>query len=121
MLPGFLQPLLGDGQKALLREVILWCNDHPCVYAQSWLPRATIEKLTPLAELGERPLGDYIFQHQGLRRGQIEITQLQVKLLQHHVAERCYTRRSVFQLQDMPLLVSEAFLPAMATLTETVV
>lgn len=121
MLPDFLQPLLGSEHSALLREVILWCNDKPCVYAQSWLPRTTIEQLTPLADLGERPLGDYIFQHQGLRRGIIEVTRLEVKLPQHNVAEHCYTRRSVFQLQDLPLLVSEAFLPAMATLTEPVV
>lgn len=119
-LPDFLRPLLGNAEQALLREVILWCNDKPCVYAQSWLPDTTIEKLTPLAQLGERPLGDYIFQHQGLRRGSIEATQLDVLLPQFHIATRCFTRRSVFQLQDMPLLVSEAFLPAISHLTEAV-
>jgi chorismate lyase len=115
-LPAFLQPLLPHTQAAQVREVILWCNELPCVYAQSWLPEHTLAQLQPLADLGERPLGDYIFQHQSLQRGTIEATELVIALSQLTVPVRCLTRRSVFQLQQLPLLVAEAFLPDMAKL-----
>ncbi|MGP9800051.1 chorismate--pyruvate lyase family protein [Rheinheimera sp. NSM] len=118
-LPAFLQPLLPETHTAQLREVILWCNGQPCVYAQSWLPQCTIDRLRPLADLGERPLGDYIFQQPGLRRGIIEATQLDIALPQLSIAAPCYARRSVFTLSGLPLLVAEAFLPAMALLDET--
>ena len=118
-LPAFLRLLLPDTHTAQLREVILWCNDMPCVYAQSWLPEQTVNALRPLADLGERPLGDYIFQQPGLRRGIIEATQLDIALPQLSIAGPCHARRSVFTLSGLPLLVAEAFLPAMALLDET--
>lgn len=96
--------------------MILWCNDMPCVYAQSWLPQQTIALLQPLAQLGERPLGDYIFQHQSLQRGVIEAAQFDIALPQWDIAALCYVRRSVFQLQGQPLLVAEAFLPDISKL-----
>ncbi|HEX5792571.1 MAG TPA: chorismate lyase [Rheinheimera sp.] len=117
-LPAFLQPLLPDTDDAQLREVVLWCNDQPCVYAQSWLPQQTINTLRPLADLGERPLGDYIFQQAGLQRGVIEATALQVALPQI-APMQCYARRSVFMLNGLPLLVAEAFLPALTQLSVT--
>ena len=123
-LPDFLRAQLPDTQAVQVREVILWCNELPCDYAQSWLPQQTINALTPLADLGERPLGDYIFQQPGLRRGAIEVAQLQLALpqlqptLPQCAASRCYARRSVFTLDGMPLLVAEAFLPAISQLAE---
>ncbi|MEH8018756.1 chorismate lyase [Rheinheimera muenzenbergensis] len=114
-LPVFLQPLLPGTATAQLREVLLWCDDKPCVYAQSWLPAHTIETLKPLADLGERPLGDYIFQQPGLQRGSIETAQLQLALPQC-VAALCHARRSVFSLNGLPLLVAEVFLPAITEL-----
>ncbi|MEH8019970.1 chorismate lyase [Rheinheimera metallidurans] len=119
-LPNFLQPLLPNTKQAQVREVILWCDNQPCVYAQSWLPEQTINTLRPLASLGERPLGEYIFQHQSLRRGPIEATTLAIEFAQLNLASTCYVRRSVFQLENQPLLVAEAFLPAMANLARLV-
>ena len=115
-LPAFLQHLLPGTDTAQLREVILWCNEQPCVYAQSWLPQRTIDRLRPLADLGERPLGDYIFQQPGLHRGGIEAAQLALPQL---APALCYARRSVFTLNGLPLLVAEVFLPAMAELEMT--
>ena len=112
--PAFLQPLLPDTHNGQLREVILWCDNKPCVYAQSWLPQHTINTLRPLADLGERPLGDYIFQQAGLTRGTIEAVELDVAasaLAAFAPAERCFARRSVFRLNNLPLLVAEVFLP----------
>uniref|UniRef100_A0A486XLM4 Probable chorismate pyruvate-lyase n=1 Tax=Rheinheimera sp. BAL341 TaxID=1708203 RepID=A0A486XLM4_9GAMM len=120
-LPAFLQPVLAGTVEAQLREVILWCDDKPCVYAQSWLPQHTINTLTPLAELGERPLGDYIFQQPGLIRGSINaaIFELSGSALTAFGAKGLsYARRSVFQLNGLPLLVAEVFLPAITQLQD---
>lgn len=116
-LPPFLAALLPDTRVAQVREVILWCNDKPCVYAQSWLPEATVDALKPLADLGERPLGDFIFQHQDLTRGKIEAASVQLALPELP-NKSCLARRSVFCLQRKPLLVAEVFLPALLTLCE---
>ena len=117
-LPSFLQPLLLGTVHAQLREVILWCDDKPCVYAQSWLPQQTINQLQPLADMGERPLGDYIFQQAGLSRGTIEATELTLQGTLTSITQdsRCFARRSVFQLHGLPLLVAEVFLPAITQL-----
>ncbi len=115
-LPAFLQHLLPQTGDAQVREVILWCDEQPCVYAQSWLPAETLAVLRPLADLGERPLGDYIFQHADLYRSNIEAAELMLTLPALSGAQSCLARRSVFWLQQQPLLVAEVFLPAMAML-----
>jgi chorismate lyase len=121
VLPAFLQALLPNISVAQVREVILWCDERPCVYAQSWLPEQTLNTLRPLADLGERPLGDYIFQHKSLTRGAIEAAQLDIALPQFSAPLVCTARRSVFQLELQPLLVAEAFLPDMAFLERSLV
>lgn len=117
-LPAFLQPLLTTSCSALLREVILYCDDLPCVYAQSWLPKTTLDALQPLASMGQRPLGDYIFKQQNLYRGAIEACQLDISLEQVAMGNKqhCWARRSIFELQQQPFLVAEVFLPAIGQL-----
>ena len=117
-LPDFLQSLLPDTAMAQVREVILWCDDKPIVYAQSWLPEQTIHDLRALADVGERPLGDIIFQQPGLVRGPIEVSEIELALPQLAGKQYCWARRSVFSLQQHPLLVSEVFLPAISSLRE---
>jgi len=46
-----------------LREVILFCNDEPIVFAQTIIPVETISKgLEQLGNLGNKPLGDILFE-----------------------------------------------------------
>ena len=46
-----------------LREVILLCNDVPIVFAQTIIPLETISKgLEQLGSLGNKPLGDILFE-----------------------------------------------------------
>jgi chorismate lyase len=120
-LPAFLQPLLAETTFALVREVILYCDNQPCVYGQSWLPETTLDKLQPLAKMGNRPLGDYIFRQENLVRGEIEACQVDISLTQVNAGQtqHCWARRSVFQLQQQPFLVAEVFLPAIEQLSAT--
>ncbi|MCH8536266.1 MAG: chorismate lyase [Alkalimonas sp.] len=113
-LPTRLRPELAGAERAVLREVILRCNQQPMVYAQSWLPLATLQAISPLAELGEQPLGEFIFRHPALQRGPIELARLDSQRL--GLKAECprasiWARRSVFMLDQHPLQVVEAFLP----------
>jgi chorismate--pyruvate lyase len=102
----------------LKRDVILWCDSKPCVYAQSWLPESTLDKMQPLARLGAQPLGEYIFQHTSLERGVIEVAVLEAGFVLPVLGaqQKLWARRSAFSVQQQPLLVQEIFLPGVLEL-----
>ncbi|WP_333609022.1 chorismate--pyruvate lyase family protein [Arsukibacterium sp.] len=112
-LPAFLSPLLPQAKQCQLREVLLFCDDSPCVYAQSWLPLQSLQQLQPLADLGEQPLGEYLFSHSELLRGQIEVSQLTLaaKPAWALSAGNYWARRSVLTIAGCSVLVAELFLP----------
>lgn len=98
----------------LCREVLMSLDGQPAVFAQSWLPDNTIAALQPLAQLGEQPLGEYIFTQPGLSRGGIEVLCLPQGLQLPAVPDAAHTelwgRRSYFSLQQHEFLVQEIFL-----------
>lgn len=105
-------------EQGLKRDVILWCDGIACVYAQSWLPQSTLQQLQPLARLGAQPLGEFIFQHDSLQRGPIEVAQIEAGLQLPVLGQQpqLWARRSVFSVQQQPLLVQEIFLPGVLEL-----
>ncbi len=117
-LPDFLQQRW-QTESGLQREVILYLDDQPCVYAQSFLPDHTVAALQPLATLGEVPLGHYIFTRPGLYRSEIEVCELTAGLdLPGLGPQRALAgRRSYFQLEQHEMLVQELFLPALGDFT----
>jgi chorismate--pyruvate lyase len=116
-MPEQLQQLWSQTE-GLKRDVILWCDHKACVYGQSWLPESTLQQMRPLAQLGSQPLGEYIFQHTSLERGEIEVARLAAGLSLPVVGEQAelWARRSVFVLQQQQLLVQEIFLPGVLEL-----
>ena len=100
-------------QRALVREVILSGNKQPWVYARSIIPMKTLTgRLRKLRKLDNRPLGALLFSDPGMTRGPIEISNL---LMSEQTVPTTYGRpiqgrRSLFWLDDKPLLVSEVFL-----------
>ncbi len=113
------QALLSNEVNTVLnREVLLLCDDKPVVYAQSWLPISNNNTNNQLHNMGERPLGDVIFQDHAFKRADIEsarfddnhsLQSLVSKLnLPIHIL---LVRRSVFSLHDYKFLVCEVFLP----------
>lgn len=116
-LPDFLVPLLPETLLAQKREVLMYCDNAPAVYAQSWFPQQTMQALTALSGLGQHSLGEFLFRHKELVRGEIETTELTITLPQAAITQiPCRARRSVFRLGEYPLLVAEVFLPTMMTL-----
>lgn len=111
--------VLGTKQQiALCREVILYGDEKPRVYAQSWIPLEQLADNSLFLNLGERPLGEFIFQHPNLVRQDLMITQFsagsQLCSLLHDLSLEIAdvsARRSVFHLADLKLMVCEAFLP----------
>jgi chorismate--pyruvate lyase len=105
-------------EKGINREVLLWCNAQPMVYAQSWLPITKGMKQQALLTLGNKPLGDVIFQHPDLRRTEIEVARFDENHPVQQLIEQpalnlqsLWGRRSVFSLAQNRFLVAELFLP----------
>ncbi len=105
-------------QRALIRQVRLWCDEQPWVFARTVIPvRSLRGAQRRLAHLGNRPLGAYLFAHPALQRSPLQVTQINStsRLLADcaPLQPRVWGRRSLFRLQGHPLLVSEFFLPTL--------
>lgn len=126
---GWSRPLPGEARAlgfrrftaALVRQVRLKCGDTPWVYARTVIPRTTLTgRHRRLAHLRNRSLGAVLFSDPGMRRGELELARIAPGDPLHvlafsHVADSAdvlWGRRSVFWLDDKPLLVSEFFLPS---------
>lgn len=113
--------IVRTGEKVLAREVLLYCDNKPHVFARSLLPLTSLTgEQTLLAELGNKPLGQVIFNNPSLERKLIQIAafsrQSSVGQLAENlsltVSNTLWGRRSLFYLEDKPLVVAEVFLPA---------
>ena len=109
-----------DGRHALVRQVYLYCNDTPWVFARTIIPRATLTgEEKHLAHLQNKPLGAVLFAEPTMRRSEVEVAEIKPGQRLYHTAttrlsvnpKSIWGRRSVFYLHDKPLLVSEIFLP----------
>ncbi|WP_295802587.1 chorismate lyase [uncultured Microbulbifer sp.] len=107
---------LRERSRALIREVLLYGNGQPWVYARSVLPERTLAgKSRYLRSLDNRPLGELLFSQPDTRRGPIVLNRLQrnpqcqLPELQG-MGSDAWSRRSTFWLHDKPLLVAESFL-----------
>lgn len=109
------------GAQVLVREVLLYCDDIPQVFARSLLPLSSLTgEQQQLAHLGTQSLGQVLFNHPDLLRKKIEISafnaQSSVANLVNYLAipsnqQPLWGRRSVFVLNTKPLMVAEVFLP----------
>ena len=109
--------LNGREQEWIIREVILSGDDVPWVFARSVLPKSELDgSLSRFAKLGNKPLGQVIFNDIQFERLPIQITQLEATnpLLKHlSIASDSplFGRRSLFRYRQSRLLVAEIFLP----------
>lgn len=109
-----------QGEEVLVREVLLYCDEKPQVFARSLLPlRSLTGNEKQLAELGNQSLGQVLFNHPNLQRKCIEVSAFEssssvaelAKYCQLPFRETLWGRRSIFVLEDKPLMVAEVFLP----------
>lgn len=109
----------------LIREVALCCDGEAWVYARTTIPTRTLRGPNRrLADLGDRPLGEFLFRTPGIRRSPLQVMSLAPgdRLYERATATlgtkpaRIWGRRSVFLPRGKPLLVAEFFhadLPAL--------
>ena len=113
--------------KVFSREVVLQCGQHALVYARTVIPARTLRgRLSRLAKLGNKPLGEILFTDPHIHRRDLEIARLQPGEVLFEKARMAmvdapsppvnaiWARRSTFAYHDKRLLVSEIFLPNQA-------
>jgi chorismate--pyruvate lyase len=109
-----------DDSPFFIREVILFGKNMPWVFAQSVIPRGTLNEHEALRGLGNTSLGSYLFAHSQLHRENIRVARLQENDLMHratvvatgqNILQELWARCSTFWLGNRPLLVAEVFLP----------
>ena len=120
-------------QLAWSREVFLYADDQPVVFAHSALAREHLRGAwSSVRALGNKPLGALLFAHPLVERKPLHYQVLRSThpLYQRAAAVLCggshntaiqphrlWARRSLFYLHDAPLLVTEVFLPGILRLT----
>jgi len=106
---------LKNVHSALVRQVLLCCNNQPLVYAKTIIPATTIQGAQRIyANMGNRPLGAMLFADRTMRREAVEVAMLPAAHDANqytNIGEPIWGRRSVFRVSGKPLLVSEYFLP----------
>ena len=112
-------------QLAYTREVFLYADDQPVVFAHSTLaPEHLRSAWSTVRTLGNKPLGALLFAHPLVERKPLHYKALRDThpLYQRAAAvlrdppPRLWARRSLFYLHDAPLLVTEVFLPGILLL-----
>ncbi|MGV6988570.1 chorismate--pyruvate lyase family protein [Testudinibacter sp. P80/BLE/0925] len=91
--------VLAKNQRYWLREVFLYGDQQPWLFARTVIPEQLCIQFPPLLALGDKPLGEFLFE-QKFVRGELEWSKM----------DGLAARRSVFSMQDSWLLVSELFL-----------
>ena len=107
---------------ALIREVLLYGNTRPVIFAHSVLPRKSLRgEWRRLGRLGNSPLGATLFANPKVKRTPLTFKKLSVhhalyQAAAQHIKEKpayLWARRSVFSLNCASILVTEVFLPAL--------
>lgn len=116
---------LSAGRLALVREVVLHCDERPTVFAHSIVAADDVRHPWRfVASLGNRPLGAVLFSDPRIERAPLHFKTLDRRhpLYRHAAAHlpsvpaRLWARRSLFRLDGSPLLVTEVFLPTVMEL-----
>ena len=101
---------LGEERDALpaserywLREVIMYGDGQPWLVGRTVIPPSTLEaSSSALMNMGDKPLGRYLFQQEQLARDFIHFG----------LSQNVWARRSRLRLFNQPLMITELFLPA---------
>ena len=106
---------LNNVRSALVRQVLLCCNDQPLIYARTVIPVTTVQGAQRrYANMGNRPLGAMLFADRTMQREEVQVAVLDASHEANQytqINEPVWGRRSVFRVAGKPLLVSEFFLP----------
>ncbi len=107
------------GETANTRSVLLYCGDHPWVFAHTVIPHYALRRsLRRLTQLGNRSLGAVLHASRVMERSGVEYA----RFLPHHrmfqeattmlkrAPHSLWGRRILYRIDGDPLLVNELFL-----------
>jgi len=109
---------------AQIREVLLYGNGGPVVFAHSVLPRRSLQgEWRSLGRLGNKPLGAVLFANPKVKRTPLSYKKLTAnhalyQAAKHFAAGRpeyLWARRSIFSLNCASIMVTEVFLPSLCS------
>jgi len=112
---------------AYAREVYLYADNHPVVFAHSVVAREHLfGTWAAVRSLGSKPLGAMLFAHPLVNRKPLHYKALRANhplyqraaTLLSDPPNRLWARRSLFHLHGVPLLVTEVFLPEILNLSQ---
>jgi len=105
----------GSDGSGLHREVLLCCEDSPCIYAVTDVPAATLAEHSWLAQLGDDPLGEALRSRADVTRSRFSYALLQPQSLPvaTGVTAPVWARQSEFRIGSAALTVTEVFLAAL--------
>lgn len=103
-----------SAQQWQIREVVLLGDGVPWVFARSVLPNSLCN--ADLAGLGNKPLGQILFNDSRFQRSPFELTQFPANSAFHNslglqTLLPLWGRRSLFSYQSYNMMVAEVFLP----------
>ena len=94
-----------DSEEIRIREVILYGNENPMVFARTIIPNTTIEKgLKELGKIGNKPLGDILFEKDIFSKEDIVFASFKDK------ESLFWGRKIKYTVKDQPFSVMEVFL-----------
>jgi chorismate--pyruvate lyase len=101
----------------LIRQVVLSGQATPWIFARSAIPLSTLTgRQSSLRDIDSQPLGAVLFNDSSMTRAPVQIARqtassFSVPSTVCPQEEILWARRSVFLLENKPLLVAEIFLP----------
>jgi chorismate--pyruvate lyase len=113
---------LAATQSTLVRQVLLRCGTQPLVFARTLIPDSTLSgPQRRLAHLGNKPLGAVLFADPTMQRSEVQLACIRPgQKLFAEATQRMqkkpvciWGRRSMFWLNEKPLLVNEIYLPSL--------
>ncbi|MBI2310906.1 MAG: chorismate lyase [Betaproteobacteria bacterium] len=116
---------LREGERAMVREVLLRCGTVPVVFAHSVLPMEYLRgEWRAFGALGDQSLGAALFADPAIRRAALHFRPLGRQHALYRSASaaldappgRLWARRSIFRLREKRILVTEVFLPEILNL-----
>ena len=112
---------LDSGRRAWIREILLCCGEKNWVYARTVIPLASlVGSNRVLYTLRRRSLGDILFRAARARRKWLQYQSVSTTGLPSAAMlpageqnRRLWARRSLFELREKPLLLTEYFLSSL--------
>lgn len=104
-------------QPVTIREVVLYSDNKPMVFARSILPFQDLKEDSEFANLGNNPLGERLFNRADIKAGIIQASAFSIDSGVAELNQRLggaqmqlWGRRRCFHLPETSILVAEVFL-----------